>query len=621
MEKQQEWAPVLQRMGDYIIRHFGDEMLQEVEGCLQGAALADLHIDPAGDLGLMPGEGYRLFFDRQGSKLGKFRFYQVTRTGLMIHAGARIRLGIAGENQLPRYFLRQVYFITGFRMEEGIQRIGEIPAVFFDPPAPADVPELSDYLVPILRSEDMEELFRQRLRQALGDGAMTILRRRGPMALTQALGLTVRTLPLYQNRWSRAMLFLEEGEVQVATEEGGYEMVRVPWKTIVLNANAARKDEAGSDLAIYHECAHYEFHTMFLTLQQLHRADLRLLQYKEADKASRSGAKDVRWVERQADYFAYAAMLPRGLLVPLMRLYWEETEGKNMNTGDRVDKVIYRIARDLQRPKSLIRTRMILLGSTAAKGACNYVDGRYIRPFAFSGDRMKAGETFVIDRGSFTRLYGEDEAFRDLIRSRGFLYAEGHVCLDHPFYVEKTRDGIQLTEWARGHVDECCLKFRREYRFAPAAAPVGVLCSEQGFNDQYVPVDPDVTDSMTREETMAQDAAYLSALPRTPAQALSKLIADRCGTQREAAFRCGLSESMISRMCSDNTFRYDIRQVTRLAVGLSMPPPLSGLFMEMVGFPRMMMLNYYRYECIIQYLYLEDMETVEESHKELLGKT
>lgn len=56
MEKQGEWAPVLQRMGDYIIRHFGDEMLQEVADCLQGAALRDLHIDPAGDLGLMRGK-------------------------------------------------------------------------------------------------------------------------------------------------------------------------------------------------------------------------------------------------------------------------------------------------------------------------------------------------------------------------------------------------------------------------------------------------------------------------------------------------------------------------------------------------------------------------------------
>ncbi len=620
MDKQQEWAPVLQRMGDYIIRHFGDALFQQVEDCLRGASLEDLHLDPGADLGLMPGEGFRLFFDRSGSKLGHFHFYQVNRTGLMVQARARVRLGAAGEHQLPRYFLRQVYFSAPFRMEDGIRLLGEIPGVTLDPPTPPEVPELSEYLVPILRYEDMETLFLQRLQMYLGDSALSTLRRRGPSALVQAMGLTVRTLSLYRNRWSRAMLFLEEGEVQVATGENGYQMVHVPGKTIILNANAARKDEAGSDLALYHECAHYEFHTMFLTLQQLHRADLRLLDYKEADKASRGAARDVRWVERQADYFAYAAMLPRGMLVPLMRLYWEETAGRDMNTGDRVDRVICRIARELQRPRSIIRTRMILMGSAAAKGACNYVDGSYIRPFAFSGEHLKAGETFVIDRGSFTRLYGEDETFRSLIRTRGFLYLEGHVCLDHPFCVERTGEGIRLTEWARAHVDECCLKFRREYSLAPAAAPVGVLCSVQGFNDRYVPVDPDVTEGMSREETLAQDAAYLASLPRTPAQALSKVIADRCGTQREAAFRCGLSESMVSRMCSDNTFRYDIRQITRLAVGLSMPPPLSGLFMEMTGFPRMMMVNYYRYECIIQYLYMEDMETVEESHREMFGK-
>ena len=37
--------------------------------------------------------------------------------------------------------------------------------------------------------------------------------------------------------------------------------------------------------AIYHECGHYEWHSMFFELQELHSADLKLLEYQEADKA------------------------------------------------------------------------------------------------------------------------------------------------------------------------------------------------------------------------------------------------------------------------------------------------------------------------------------------------
>ena len=53
-------------------------------------------------------------------------------------------------------------------------------------------------------------------------------------------------------------------------------------------------------------------------------------------------------------------------------------------------------------------------------------------------------------------------------------------------------------------------------------------------------------------------AEYLETFPRRPSAALVQLIHDRCGTQKELSLRSGISEATISRMCSDDSFRYDI---------------------------------------------------------------
>ena len=55
-------------------------------------------------------------------------------------------------------------------------------------------------------------------------------------------------------------------------------------------------------------------------------------------------------------------------------------------------------------------------------------------------------------------------------------------------------------------------------------------------------------------------------------------------------------------------------------IGLQLPPLLSSLFLEMTRFTRTVMVRYYRYQCIIDCLFMEDIETVVESHKKLFDE-
>lgn len=372
--------------------------------------------------------------------------------------------------------------------------------------------------------------------------------------------------------------------------------------------------------AIYHECGHYEWHSMFFELQELHSADLKLLEYQEADKASKPAEKDIRWVERQAIYVSYAGIFPRPVLMPMVQEYWREIANSNDNMGKKISYVIYRISQEKQKRRSLIKARLIMLGATAAKGACNYVDGSYIEPFAFNPERLSAGETFVVGRSQFTELYEKDADFRSLISTHQFIYADGHVCVNMPSFVSQTPKGVCLTARALSHLDECCLKFKKHYRTNHENYKIGELHSDQEYNERYGMIHAMKSAKiagLTPEEVMMKNVAYLESFPRTPAKAMSQLVKDRCRTKREAAQRCCLSESAISRMCQDNSFPYDVEQITKIVVGLSLPPLLSAMLLETMGFTKTVMLRYYRYQCIIDCMFMDDLETVMETHREL----
>lgn len=215
------------------------------------------------------------------------------------------------------------------------------------------------------------------------------------------------------------------GATGTGTDDEPFRELAIPAKTIVVNEN--RLHQGDLEREIYHECGHYEWHAMFFELQQRHAADLRLLEYTETDKASKPAEKDIRWVERQASFVGIAAMFPRPVITPLVHRYWSEVANSQDNLGQKISSVIHRISAEKQKPKSVIKTRLITMGSAGAKGAFNFVDGKYIRPFAFNPDNLGSNDTFVISRGQFTEMYEQEPGVRDLINTHQYIYADGHV--------------------------------------------------------------------------------------------------------------------------------------------------------------------------------------------------
>ncbi len=606
-KKKQELAPVLQSLKEYLDNHFLEEILQEIQAAMSLGLVDGLDVD------CHEGE---IVIDPKETRLVRVEPWRVDRTNLIADCKLRLKFGISRDGLIPRFVIRFITFSMNITLDGGIRLHQGIMDIGIHPMPERDLPRLSKHLVPVLTYDEMEHMVQDMLRQYLGERDAMKDRETGGTQLAEAMGLRIRSVSLHKNHSTRAILYLKEGTASVvasgatgsATDSEDAEEIRIPAKTILLNENCSHTGSINR--SIYHECAHYDWHSMFFELQELHASDLRLLKYEEADEASAPAKKDIGWVERQACFVGIAAMLPRPVFLPLVNQCLKEVIKFKINLGEKYAKVICKIADERQIAKSIIKTRLISLGHAGAKGALNFEDDKYIPDFAFNSDNLSAGETFVISRAQFVKLYEEDEGFRMLMSTHAFVYADGHVCCRQPEYVYPTRKGYRLTTWALGHVDECCLKFKKTYHYNANKYRVGELHSDQEYNEAYLTIHSQDITGLTREELDEKNQEYLDTLPRRPSKAILQLIKDRVKSQKALAALSGLSESTISRMCHDDDFHFSIQDIMRLVIGLALPPLLSALLLEMTGFTRSVMVRYIRQQCVIDCMFTEDIETV-----------
>ena len=306
--------------------------------------------------------------------------------------------------------------------------------------------------------------------------ALTNPKMRKARRLAEKMGLTVLRLPIYEHKGLNSILFFEEGTLlvgadRVVKDEDGHEViikddhgepVTIPANTIVVNSN--RIAEEYEDFPIFHECYHYEKHYLAFRLQKLTCSDNRKIKKKKIVVQQGVTQKDyLFFMENHADRAAHGLMMPatdtRNRIQALL------SQVKNYrHDGELFEFVGMTVSTQLDMPHFRMRARMIQLGYPQAKGILHYVEQRRIRPFAFDLDSLYAEElTFVITPAKIKKLCDESDAFRKVVHSRRFVYAEGHMVFNDPRFVEVQGGIYKLTNYAIANVDVCCLRFVNIY--------------------------------------------------------------------------------------------------------------------------------------------------------------
>ena len=433
--------------------------------------------------------------------------------------------------------------------------------------------------------------------------------------LANKMGLTIiqRRLPKTK---IRSVVFFQEKTIQVEDRYKQITEETIPAGTIILNLKVVRNDNSGID--IYHECIHWEWHYMFFLLQEMHCTDMATVKTvesatKEADDAD---ARQAIWgIEWQARQGSCRLMLPERLARPWIMEGYAQVVDKYEREASRFQDIAFSIGKEHCIPYSRVRGRMIQLGYWQAKGAVNWVDGKYITPFDFDRDSCRGGKTFVIDRKHAKELYIRDKAFRDMLSNGDYVFADGHFVLNDERYVQPTRHGAKLTDEALAAVDKCCLLFDLIWSVEDEEYELGCLYSSEEYNRYYfMCIDPEC------KHTRAENSTEVSKIVRhlggcTVSEGLSYLMNEalaRTYTPQELEESSWVASRTIRRYIGEEQREYDVDILIALCVGMHLNPRISEKFLEIAGKKYDNLPNAGSYDYVIHALFMDDMEKIQE---------
>ena len=106
------------------------------------------------------------------------------------------------------------------------------------------------------------------------------------------------------------------------------------------------------------------------------------------------------------------------------------------------------------------KTRLIDLGYEVAVGAFTFIDGHYVKPHTFKKGTIQKNQTYSISEQDAIIQSVVNFELNGKLKSGNYAFVDSHFCINHPKYINQTTDGqLFLTDYARYHIDECCLVF------------------------------------------------------------------------------------------------------------------------------------------------------------------
>ncbi|MDI7817363.1 hypothetical protein QMM58_13360 [Clostridioides difficile] len=342
---------------------------------------------------------------------------------------------------------------------------------------------LDEYLVPYIYSDQLESEA-DSFYQFYCDGAIFTDGWRLPIEyILDGMGIEYFEAPLPNNEFGRMYFNPSTEEIyqydpyMIQRFKGKKEkhLVKKEIKagTMLISVDNHFMDEVGSTLnTIAHEIIHWEKHQKFFEILSLLDDDETSLSCAVSPEVSPSHLEGVKkaiwWAEWQANALAPRILMPRMIFTELFeQIYNEQSQTPYFHSAEIMERTLDKLGACFGVSKYAAKLRALQLGYKCAEGALLVVDGHYQTPYTFNPEALGDHQTFILDRGNYEKNYKSNAKFARLIDSGKFLYVGCVVCINDPLYVRPARDyepgDFALTDYALENVDECCLKFKRNF--------------------------------------------------------------------------------------------------------------------------------------------------------------
>lgn len=287
--------------------------------------------------------------------------------------------------------------------------------------------------------------------------------------LARRMGLTIHYKKISEENSVFGLLFFTDGATTLySKKEKIWKNYRVKANTIIVDKGVNFLYSFGTyKLTIAHECVHFALHRKSFLFSRLFHQNLKIIECEVNGgiKGINTGAREM-WMEVQANGIAPYLLIPTESFTQKVKELTDKYQCQN-NTDllNKITFIIDELAEHYGVTRDAIRKRLTDIGYEEASGAFNFVDGQYIRPYRYPKQALKDLKVYSIPAEELKFLMMSSIKLRESIKSGHYIYVESHLVLNHPKYIEKNLLGhLQLTDYARENIDECCIAFRIEYK-------------------------------------------------------------------------------------------------------------------------------------------------------------
>lgn len=451
---------------------------------------------------------------------------------------------------------------------------------------------LSDALVPFIRSEDLDTVANDFLRRYYPEALKTPMAV-DPTELAKKMGLDVQLKHITKDLTIFGQVYFHDSEAEFYDDDKD-EMVQtsVKARTIFVDPKAYFLRNLGAvNNTIVHECVHWDKHRKAFELERLYNDSVNKIKCQVVGGIKNSNNDATSWMEWQANALAPRIQMPLPMFktkaFELIKKYRRE-----LGTDELIDvmePVIEELATFFCVSRLAAKIRMVDAGYEEAIGTFTYVDGRYVKPHRFKKGTLERNQTFSISVEDAAIQSVTNPAFMDITKDGSYLYVDSHFVLNHPKYVTQDLFGeTVLTDYARTHMEECCLIFDLSIRSGIKERyhsecflnrdEASNISFDIVYGKGYEHASPEKQRQLLAS-VLVENARMYDELPNSYTACLQKVREWRGVTFDELAERISIDARTIRRIVNGEN-NGSLNSLILICLGLHLPPEITNHIIE-----------------------------------------
>lgn len=470
---------------------------------------------------------------------------------------------------------------------------------------------LNEFFVGYYKAEDFDKIANEILNKYFPE--YTLTEGIDGKVIAERLGLKIKYRTLSQDSSIFGLFCFED--TMINTWNGDkLTQEKIEANTIVVDSNAVTiyGGENSENFIVIHECVHYIMHKKFYFYNCSNDETTKALSCYTDGKINNGLKNELQFVERQANEIAARVLLPikkfNLLFNNFKQICGSLQEYAKLSFAVDMCKDYFKVSRQTV----LIRLRE--LGATDIIGLYEFIDGRYVKAYTFKDFQHDDNISFSISRYDYMVLYATDPSFRKEIDTGAYVYVDSHVCLNDDKYLFINDQGqLELTDYARDNIQECCLFFKYVYEKHDATySDFDYMLHKRYCKDRKHDIFYPYPE---QGKTLAKEKLELieEELKKFPAGADLKTMVDilrkeRNLTQNELAERAKLDENTIKRIDGS---KIKVETLMAICIGLKIPMQISRvLFLATNNNIDAVNQKMICYNNILNSMYNEDIDTI-----------